>query len=574
MQHLTGFDGMFYAYDHSAVAPSIMGSLLVFAPTPTNDAADVEKVVARLEERLAVIPPLRRIVVGVPTGLNNQYWREVAVDVREHVREVTVAAPGGDREVAAAVAAIMERRLGRDKPMWDYTIMHGLSDGRVAHLVRIHHAATDGGTMQRVIGLLGDEYTTFRPTPSDERPPARSGREEWLEMAGRGIRRTAFLPGQLLSMSKNTGGWARARYADEGLSAVPALIARVLPGGVGQAACRFVGRNRKPGDTPVTPIMPSLPLPSTPFNAKLSNQRRYAYCALSLKDLLRVGKYYGVTLNTVLTAVSAGAARQYMIGVGAPVDEPLVLMSVYSLRQGHEDNYWANYASSFFGEIPIHIADPVERLRVAHINNTTARANFDTMPTGILVDMSRMIPQTFWDLTVRITDRLPAAVVKRTSIAGNFMISNIRGPAEHFRMFGHEATGFYPVSFLFEGLAHNLTASSYGDELQLGIVGCPTAFEDVWDWPELLGDGLDELVRIVDAETGTAAAAPAPVTGAPGRPAGRRAKPTATATATRSATGRATTRRARARTAAPALRAVPDPPRRGSNRRSPGASAG
>lgn len=501
MQHLTGFDGMFYAYDHSAVAPSVMGSLLMFAPTETNDAADVERVIARLEERLDVIPPLRRVVVGVPTGINNQYWREMPVNVREHVHEVTVAAPGGDREVAAAVAAIMQRRIHRDKPLWDYTILHGLSDRRVAHLVRVHHAATDGGTMQRLIGLLGDEFTTaFHPTDSDRRPPSRTRREEWVEMAARGVRRTALTPLAMLTIAKETGSWAKSRYDDEGLAAVPAMIARMLPGAIGQAACDVVGRNRGADDTPVKPVIPQMPLPSTPFNAKLTDGRSYAFFGLSLKDLLRVGKHYGVTLHTVLTAISAGAARRYLARVGASVDEPLILMSVYSLRRGHEDNFWANYASSFFGELPVHIADPVQRLRVSHINNKTARANFDTMPTETMVDTSRMIPQTFWDLNVRMTDLLPEAVSRRTSIAGNFTISNIRGPGEHFRMFGHDTTGFYPVSFLFQGLAHNLTASSYGDELQIGVVGCPTAFEDVWEWAELLQDGLTELVQIVDAE--------------------------------------------------------------------------
>ncbi len=119
MQHLTGFDGMFYAYDHSAVAPSVMGSLLVFAPTQTNAAADVSRVIARLEERLDVIPPLRRIVAGVPIGVNNQYWREVPVTVRDHVREVTVAAPGGDRE-----SALVRRLPPRIEPN------HGLSTFR------------------------------------------------------------------------------------------------------------------------------------------------------------------------------------------------------------------------------------------------------------------------------------------------------------------------------------------------------------------------------------------------------------------------------------------------------------
>ena len=207
MQHLSGFDGMWYGYDHSKTAKAIMGTLFIFEPTETNDAGDIKKVVARLQDRLKVLPPLRRRIEGAPVGINNQYWRECKVNVPDHVRELTLPQPGTDRELAKAVSDIINTGLDRSRPMWDYTIFHGLSGGRQAHLMRIHHAACDGGTMQRVLGLLSDYSDEFAPNEKDYPEPLQSDAQAKSEMVRKGIKRTMLMPTQMFEVQKDTLKW-------------------------------------------------------------------------------------------------------------------------------------------------------------------------------------------------------------------------------------------------------------------------------------------------------------------------------------------------------------------------------
>jgi WS/DGAT/MGAT family acyltransferase len=514
MQHLSGFDGMWYAYDHSKTAKAIMGSLFIFEPTEANDAGDVNKVIARLKDRLKVLPPLRRRVEGVPIGINNQYWRECTVDLADHVKELTLPAPGTDQQLARAASDLMETGLDRSRPMWDYTIFHGLSGGRQAHLLRIHHAACDGGTMQRVLGLLSDYSDEFAPHASDYPTPLQTDGQAKGEMVRRGLKRTVLMPTQMFEIQKDTLKWLGSRVREDGAMAGPALAARMLPGALGRPLAKIVNSRLKPEARRVRPIQPTLLTPESKFNAKITADRAYAWGTLPMPDMLRIAKYFGVTFHSVVTAVSASAARQYLIANGEPVDKPLILMSPYSLRRGGEENYWANYALQFLAEFPVHISDPVERLKVCGKNVAEGKANFDTMPTDMMIDMSRMMPQLMWDAMYSSVDRAPEEVLKRTSMGGNFTISNIRGPSKRFHMYGADVTEFLPVSFLGQGLAHNITCSSYAGELQIGFVACPTVIpdEELWEWPGYMRNGMEELLERVEDGQAAKPAAPVAVT--------------------------------------------------------------
>ena len=95
------------------------------------------------------------------------YWVEDPdFDLDFHIRETAVPPPGDDRQLAETVARIFARPLDRGRPLWELYLIHGLSDGRVALLTKIHHSVVDGVSGNEIMAVLLD------PEPDGPRDPA------------------------------------------------------------------------------------------------------------------------------------------------------------------------------------------------------------------------------------------------------------------------------------------------------------------------------------------------------------------------------------------------------------------
>ena len=64
-------------------------------------------------------------------------------------------------------------KLPEDRPLWDYTIVKGLENGAIAHMIRIHHLVIDGGSMGLLYDLLSDHPTM--PMTEDVTPTRSRG---------------------------------------------------------------------------------------------------------------------------------------------------------------------------------------------------------------------------------------------------------------------------------------------------------------------------------------------------------------------------------------------------------------
>ncbi|MFD2350742.1 wax ester/triacylglycerol synthase domain-containing protein [Nonomuraea ferruginea] len=91
---------------------------------------------------------------------------------------MTLPAPGGERELAEAVAEIHARRLDRTHPLWEMHLINGLAGGKAGVYTKVHHAAIDGVSGAETLAALLDlapETGPLPPTapPVRERPPGR-----------------------------------------------------------------------------------------------------------------------------------------------------------------------------------------------------------------------------------------------------------------------------------------------------------------------------------------------------------------------------------------------------------------
>ena len=183
MQQLSSLDAQFLALESDRNYGHV-GSVAILDPsTAPGGKVTIEDVRRLLSERLHLIPPFTLRLAEVPLGLALPYWvPDDHFDLGFHCREIALPPPGSTGQLAEQVARIYSRRLDRSRPLWELYLIHGLPDGRVALLTKIHHAAVDGMSGGEILTLLYDlapEGREVEPPGDDEpaagAPPARPG---------------------------------------------------------------------------------------------------------------------------------------------------------------------------------------------------------------------------------------------------------------------------------------------------------------------------------------------------------------------------------------------------------------
>src|SRR4051794_39358970 len=370
MRQLTTLDAQFLAVE-SARTYGHVGSLAVYdpstAPGGTFEMADLCRLVG---ERIHLLPPLHWRLARVPFGVDLPYWIEDPdFDLDFHIRESAVPPPGDDRRLADTVARIFARPLDRSRPLWEIYLIHGLPDGNIALLTKIHHAVVDGVSGNEVLTMLLDPSPEGRELPPpDPAPPARRMPGD-LELLGRGV---LGLPRQPL----------------RALRSIPTTLPNVtelpgvnaLPGG--PTVSRAVGRVRSAigGQDPAVLEATTARPPRTPFNGPISAHRRFAFGQLSLDAVKALKGALGLTVNDVVVALCAGAVRQWLLDRDALPDEPLVAMVPMSVRTEEQQGTYGNRVSMMIVPIPTDEPDPAERLRRTHELLRSAKERHKALP--------------------------------------------------------------------------------------------------------------------------------------------------------------------------------------------------
>ena len=187
VRQLTSLDAQFLALENSRQTGHV-GSLAMLDPaTAPGGEFGCGQVMALLSERAAQLPPLRWRLATVPLGLDHPYWVEEAeLDLGYHVREMALAHPGTDAQLAEQVARIMSRPLDRARPLWELYVIEGHESGLVSVLTKIHHAVVDGLSGAEIMALLLDLTPEGREVPPADDDLADSP-PSGLEMLTRGM---------------------------------------------------------------------------------------------------------------------------------------------------------------------------------------------------------------------------------------------------------------------------------------------------------------------------------------------------------------------------------------------------
>jgi len=471
MERLSGVDAAFLALETHSMHLQV-GAVLVLEPdeadgSPELPALHFERVRALIDERVHLVPPLRRRVVRVPFGLHHPLWVEDPdFDIGFHVRRASLPAPGGPRELATFIADVVGRPLDPDRPLWEMHVVEGLESGHVAIVAKLHHAMLDGAAGAQALASFFDLGPVPRAVPSPSRPwrpePVPSDAELMIQAMGSLVREP----------ERAAGAVARTVGALRDLSE----------------------RNRRlREEDDVAPPPAPFRAPRTSLNGAISPHRRYASTEVPLEDLLTVRRVFGGTVNDVVLAAVAGALRRLLAERGERLDDPLVAMVPLSLRGEVDHDTFGNKVSAMLVSLATSVADPVERLISIAAGTRLAKDQARVLSEDLVRGWAQMLLPALSSRVARLAGNL--RVFDHVPPLFNVVVSNVPGPDVPLWCAGGRLVALYPVGPIIEGVGLNVTVASYMGTLYVGVLGCRELVPEVAHVADHLSEAFGELTK-------------------------------------------------------------------------------
>ena len=360
-------------------------------------------------------------------------------DIEHHVRHSALPKPGRVRELLELCSRLHSTRLAWERPLWEAHIIEGLRDGRVAMYTKTHHALVDGISAMR---LLANVLSTD--------PDRRNMPPMW------GIH-----PGGKSSKSDEADEQSITDVPLHALHSAMGITAEAV--GMPGALVKTISKGLRNETSAL-----SLYAPRTMFNQQITGSRRFAAQDWPIERLRAIGKATGTTLNDVVLAMCSGAIRTYLLELDALPDSTLVAMVPVGLnaKQSHiASSEGGNAVGAVMARLGSHLHDPADRLKSIHESMRDGKEGLSSMTPAQIMAMSAI-------------GQAPAILTPILRMQGivrppyNLIISNVPGPRAPHYWNGAELLGTYPLSIPINGMALNITCTSYNGLMCFGLTGC------------------------------------------------------------------------------------------------------
>ena len=404
--------------------------------------------------RLMALTPLRYQLVDIPMKLHHPMWvQNDDIDLDYHLHQVRVPEPGGRRELDSLIGEIASTPLDRARPLWEMYLVEGLADNRVAIVHKVHHVLADGvaSANQMAQAMEPHDAGNVAPPASDDLSRTRG---RLLAAAGRDhvglIRKLPRL------VSETAAGVSRVRRRSKERGVHPDLARNFAP-----PPC-FVNHVVTPG-------------------------RRFATAPLALSDVKETAKHLGVTLNDIVLATVAGALRRLLLRYDGKAESPLLAGVPVSTNPSRE-RLAGNEFTYITPSLPVHIDDPLERVRLTALSTGIAKENHQLLGPAVLPAwMSYLPPAMAPGIFRRQARRVESASVF------NLTVSNVPGPRDRGFIEGGMVTEIYSVGPVVAGSGMNITVWSYVDQLAISVLTDDVTLADPHEATDAMIDAFVEI---------------------------------------------------------------------------------
>ena len=436
-----------------------VGSVALFEGPPPP----IADLVAAIEGKLPVVPRYRQKVRFVPLRVGRPVWvDDPRFEISRHVRRRTLAPPGGEPDLLALAGRIMSPTLDRSRPLWEMWLVEGLDGHRWSLVNKVHHAMVDGVSGMDLMAAMFDPTPAARP----HGPPATTWRPEPEPSA--------------------------AAIATRALARQPADLARAAVGGIRHPRRALGGLATAVRGAGV--FAPLLRPHRSGLTGPVGRRRRFTVARASLAEVKLVRRAFGATVNDVVLAAVSRGFRDLL----ASRDEPLPGRTVrtmvpVSVRSAEERGSYNNRVTTVFAELPVGLADPVERLASVRAEMEAFKASGRAVAADTLIGMAGFAPALLLDLAGRLGARTPVAAVDTVT-------TNIPGPQVPLYLLGRRMLEVFPFVPIAARVRITVGIFSYDGRLTFGINSDLDTVPDVG----VLADGIEAGVRELVEAAGSA----------------------------------------------------------------------
>ncbi|MGI8880344.1 MAG: WS/DGAT/MGAT family O-acyltransferase [Jatrophihabitans sp.] len=472
---LSSLDVSFLHLEGTAT-PMHVGGLAVF--DPPAGGFDFDRFVELIQDRISLVPRYRQKIKWVPGHLANPVWiDDNEFDISYHVRRSALPKPGSDEQLRELVARLQSRHLDRHRPLWEMNIVEGLADGRIAVISKTHHAMIDGLSAIDLVQVILDVTPEPRPVPDDlwEPRPEPSG----VTLAANAVADIVRRP---------TAAIDAIRMGVEDVRATSGRVAGAIGGLL--SAARIAAR----------------PAPSSPLNASIGSQRRFAVARTELDDYKRVRKQAGGTVNDVVLATVAGALRGWLLSRGEAVTpttsvRAMVPVSVRAFGGEEDQRKTGNQVSAYLVDLPVGEPNAMMRLTQISYAMTAHKESGQSVGADALIALSGFAPPTLHALGARAASGLSRRLF-------NLVVTNVPGPQFPLYAAGARLREMFPIVPLASGQAVCIGLTSYDGGVYYGLNADRDAMSDVDTLAALIEESLHELLAAAEEAQKTRKRAP------------------------------------------------------------------
>jgi WS/DGAT/MGAT family acyltransferase len=394
-----------------------------------------ERLKATLRARLLPMARFRRRVSW--TGGRYRWVEDGPINWRVHLQRVRLPEPADQRTLEEQVGRWSGEPLDFDRPLWRCYLVENYGSG-CALVFRVHHCIVDGVALLRVFLALTD-------SAPDAGPATPAQRCEQARLAAKTSKRFAPPPGLAGKLCWGAGFGT-------------ALLRQLLLG----------------------------PDARTALRGRLNGHKRVAWSApVPLEDITAIRRRLGGRLNDVMLTAVAGPLGRYLRARGEtrPALTQRLLVPV-NMRPYQGEIRLGNEFAVILLEVPLGIADPVERLAAVRARMDRIKGTPEVLANRLILNLGGWLPA--W------VERL---ALRWFGLKATVAMTNVPGPEQTLYLAGAPVGRVLAWVPQIVGMGIGISVLSYAGAVTVGITTDSGVVADPW---ELVAGFEAELAALVE----------------------------------------------------------------------------